>query len=89
MTAAANLREELRLEIDLRRREALDFTPTRLRLEKRRTRKWREEMIDAAIAADFPAFRRIRLACCEFVGPTTDLDLHAAQIALTLTPKGA
>ena len=89
MTAAADLRAELGREIDLRRREGLDFAPTRLRLEKKRTRKYREATIDAAIAADFPAFRRIRLACCDLAGPTIDLDLHAAQITLTLTEKGA
>ena len=82
------LRAQLRLEIDLRRREALGFAPVRprpaRRLTKKAKREHREETIDAAVAVDFARFRRIRLACCEHVGPTTDLDLHAAEIVLTL-----
>ncbi|MCR4341994.1 MAG: hypothetical protein NUW01_19120 [Gemmatimonadaceae bacterium] len=82
--AIAEQRKTSGAEADLRRREGLEFTPRQPRTVRKTTREHRDATIEAAAATDFPRFRRVRSACCEHAGPSTDLDLHAAQIVLTL-----
>lgn len=75
--------EALREEIDRRRRELVG-KPRPLYLGRPKERD-RDEVVASAQALDFPLFARIRLSCYE--ASPIDLDLHAAEIVLTLNEK--
>lgn len=78
MSAVAYSREELRAEVDRRRRQLLGLHT----LPVKAPQLARAEIIAVAEGTDLAAFARLRLACCEF--SPIDLDLHAAQVLLDL-----
>lgn len=77
VTAVAYSREELRAEVDRRRRQLLGLT-TPLKAPQLAP----ADIIAVAAGTDLAAFARLRLACCEF--SPIDPDLHAAQVLLDL-----
>ena len=80
MSELDTIRTALRTEIDRRRRALLGIPVPLMRKTLAR-----DEIVEQAQQADMGRFARLRLAC--FEGSPVDLDLHAAEVVLTLHKK--